>query len=183
MGIVLSHDEIVSALPKVSRGLQKYVWLQSRIADVNECYSDPIFRRCFNGFYRVRRGPVWQNVFYDLMCRANGWSFSKVLGELSTATGRLEVSFSSKLVASLDPSLPVIDSFVLKNVGLRLPASGSPRREQRAIEIYDLLRRVYREFLESNNGHRLVEEFRNWYPAANVTELKMLDLVLWQKRG
>lgn len=32
------------------------------------------------------------------------------------------------------------------------------------------------------NGKYLVQRFRETYPDANVTEIKMLDLVLWQTR-
>jgi hypothetical protein len=182
MGISLSQAEVLSILPKVNRGLQKYLLLQSMIANSGEFHADPVFRRRFNGFYRVRCGLEWQNHFYNLMGRAKGWSFTRVLAELSLATGRLEASFSSKLVASLDPSFPVIDTFVLNNVGLKLPAPGRPDRARRVNEIYGELRRVYAEFLESVAGRTLVQEFRRYYPTANVTELKMLDLVLWQKR-
>jgi hypothetical protein len=183
MGISLSQAEVVSLLPKVGRGLQKYLSLQTMIANSREFHADPIFRRSFNQFYRVRRGTEWQTHFYNLMGRAKGWQFSTVLAELRSVTGRLEVSFASKLVASLDPSLPVIDSFVLKNVGLKLPVSGSIERARKANEIYEELRHLYGEFLESVAGRILVEEFRRCYPTATVTEMKMLDLVLWQKRG
>jgi hypothetical protein len=66
---------------------------------------------------------VWQEVFYGLMARAKHQDlpFHEVLHALHDATGRHEASFASKLVATFDPSKPVIDAVVLKNVGLRLP--------------------------------------------------------------
>ena len=117
------------------------------------------------------------------MARAQHWPFPKVLEELSSTTGRLEVSFASKLVASLDPSLPVIDSFVLKNVGLKLPSIGCEDRARKACEVYRALCHRYSEFLRTDPGQALIQVFRNRYPAASITELKMVDLVLWQKRG
>jgi hypothetical protein len=130
----------------------------------------------------VRRGAAWQEHFFELMSRAKHWPFSKVLEELSTTTGRLEVSFASKLVASLDPTQPVVDSFVLKNVGLRLPLAGSADRVRKACEVYDTLCTYYSSFLATESGHALVAEFRSHYPEAMITDLKMVDLVLWQTR-
>jgi hypothetical protein len=183
MDIALTHSEIVSLLPKVKPGLDKYLWLQSKIEGGGNFHSDSEFRRRFNGFYRVRRGSTWQESFYGLMARAKDWPFSTVLAELSAVTGRVEASFSSKLCASLNPLLPVIDSFVLKNVGLKLPSIGSKDRARKVCEVYESLRQRYCTFLGSDNGRALVHEFRRYYPTVSITELKMVDLVLWQKRG
>lgn len=38
------------------------------------------------------------------------------------------------------------------------------------------------DFLTTDTGRYLVTRFRDEYPDANVTEVKMLDLVLWQTR-
>jgi hypothetical protein len=183
MSISITRADVVSILPKVEVGLKKYMCLQARIADGRDFHTDPECRRRFNGFYRVRRGAAWQDVFYGLMAPASGWPFSQVLEELSSATGRLEVSFASKLVASLDPSSPVIDSIVLKQVGLKLPAPGTSNRGRRACEVYEGLCHHHAELLRSDMGRELVHLFRSRYPWADITELKMVDLVLWQNRG
>lgn len=183
MGISIPHAELMRTLPKVSTGLQKYLWLQSQVFGATRYHADPLFRRRFNGFYRVRRGIAWQNAFYGVMAGATGQSFRDVLEAVRIATGRFEVSFASKLVASLDPTFPVVDAFVLKNVGLKLPTPGCVDRVCRACEVYDALRSRCAEFLAGSEGRTLIDEFRRFYPEANVTEMKMLDLVLWQTRG
>jgi hypothetical protein len=38
------------------------------------------------------------------------------------------------------------------------------------------------EFLSMQKGKYLAGRFRETYPDADVTEIKMLDLVLWQTR-
>ena len=40
------------------------------------------------------------------------------------ATERYEVLFASKLLATLNPQMPIIDVFVRKHLGLLLPRSG-----------------------------------------------------------
>ena len=105
-----------------------------------------------------------------------------MLDTLHRTTGRYEASFASKLLATIDPNMPVIDSIVLRNLNLRLPASSSKQRIARIQELHSTLVACFKEFLTTETGRHLVERFRHEYPSANITEIKMLDLVLWQTR-
>jgi hypothetical protein len=78
--------------------------------------------------------------------------------------------------------MPVIDSIVLRNLDLRLPAYGARDRSARMEEVHDTLRSAFKDFLTTKTGPYLVKCFRHKYPDADVTEIKMLDLVLWQTR-
>jgi hypothetical protein len=42
---------------------------------------------------------------------------------------------------------------------------------------------VFEAFLRTPNGVYLVERFKAVYPGAVVTEIKMVDFVLWQTRA
>lgn len=72
---------------------------------------------------RVERAPPIGRRDDGLMPRPKreALPFHDVLRALHHATGRWEASFASKLVATFDPSKPMIDAVVLTNVGLRLP--------------------------------------------------------------
>src|SRR5688572_1289175 len=113
MTIQLSAEQIDAALPRIGRGLDKYLWLQTATAS-ERFFDDSTFRRRFNHFYRVRRGVEWQNSFYGVMGNAQKErsSFAEILGVLHKTTGRYEASFASKLFATLNPTAPVIDSVV-----------------------------------------------------------------------
>jgi hypothetical protein len=184
MKVELTHDQIDAALPAVGPGLAKYLSIQDRLGRC-DIRNDGEFRQLFNGFYRVRRGQDWQDAFYGLLERAKHepTTFAEVLAALRRATGRWEASFASKLLATVDPDMPVIDSVVLGNLALRLPAYGSARREAGIIELHARLAAMFREFLSTKAGRRLVRRFREEYPDADVAETKMLDLVLWQTRS
>lgn len=101
---------------------------------------------------------------------------------LST-TGRFEASFMSKLVATIHPLKPVIDSMVLENVGLALPVASAPDRLERICAIHETLESWFHAFLATELGRFLVRSFAEHYPDGQVTEVKMLDLVLWQMRS
>lgn len=182
--IELDRASIDRVLPLVARGLEQYWQLQSALPITNVA-RDRDFQRAFNAFYRVRRDPRWQSSFYRLLEQSKGKRppFAVVLRTLHRETGRVEASFASKLVATLDPELPLIDRFVLQNLGQRLPTAGRiERRLDRTIDIHEFIRRTYAAALDGPMGHRLVAAFEQAYPSYPVTRVKMLDLVLWQRR-
>jgi hypothetical protein len=182
--IRLDKAAIDRALPRVAVGLGKYCWLQAALA-TTDVARDRGFQTSFNAFYRVRRGAAWRSAFFALLQQEKSCPrpFAKVLRALHAATGRLEASFASKLAATVDPDKPVIDSFVLKNVGLRLPPPGAVElRLVRVEQLYERLGRASAEFLDTETGRYLVDRFVESYPRQLVTRVKMLDLVLWQTR-
>lgn len=184
MTINLTKTQIDTALPKVAKGLQQYVWLQTK-RDASDLRSDPLFRRQFNHFYRVRRSKEWQDRFYELLESFKGTkvSFPDVFDALYRATGRCEASFASKLLATLDPNMPVIDSIVLGNLKLRLPPARSKDRVSRIYQLHAKLLACFTDYLATEDGQYLVMRFRETYPGIDVSQIKMLDLVLWQTRA
>lgn len=181
--IDLPQERIDAALPRVEKGLKSYTWLQARCREV-DVRCDQEFRRRFNGFYRVRRNQQWQDAFYDLLetGKRRPIGFAEALTGLNLRTGRCEASFASKLVATLDPSRPVIDSFVLNNVGMRLPAQSHQSRMQATVDVYRRLTECLEAYLASAPGQYLIMAFDLAYPSAGISEMKKLDLTLWQAR-
>jgi hypothetical protein len=179
----LTPDEIQTALIRLEAGLDRYLWLQDhlRLCDIN---TNQEFQRCFSGFYRVRRDSQWRFVYFALLesAKAKGIDFPEALREINCRTGRIEASFASKLVATLDPSKPVIDKFVLQYFELRLPRWGLSDREAKTIEVYCELCDRYRTFIQSPTGKMIRKLFDSRYPSADLNELKKVDLVLWQIR-
>jgi hypothetical protein len=184
--IRLDKPAIDHALPLVAVGLGKYCRLQAVLATKGVDVSrDRGFQTAFNGFYRVRRGAEWQFAFYSLLeqQRSAPTSFAGVLRALYNATGSIEASFASKLVASVDPGKPVIDSFVLKNLDLKLARYGAVEpRLARAVELHEHIAREFVSFLSTEMGRYLTARFEECYPTQGVTSVKMLDLVLWKTR-
>ena len=118
-----------------------------------------------------------------MRARRERLEFPAVLDLLHQATGRYEASFTSKLLATLNPSLPVIDSVVLRNVGLRVPYSRSSDRAAGICRVHNQLSILFDGFLRTREGNYLVSEFEKKYPNVVVTDVKKLDLVLWQSRS
>lgn len=182
--ISINAYQLAAALPKIQPGLQKYSAIQALVKADTTGFKDPILRRSYNGFYRVRRGPLWQSAYFDLMhqTQKRGYGFSEVFTALHRTTGRYEASFASKLVATLDTSQPVIDSVVLKNLGCKLPTATSTQRLQNIVALYSDLQQNVQSFLSSVEGRALVGQFKASFPHHTVSDEKAVDLVLWQMR-
>jgi hypothetical protein len=183
--IQLDQAGVDNALPRISSGLRKYCWLQSAFKETDVAQNRE-FQTRFNGFYRVRRNADWQREFYNILQneKSQPSAFAAVLRAIQRATGRIEASFASKLVATIDPDKPVIDSIVLKNLGFRLPTYGDVfARTTRIVELYDRLTRVFLDYLRTEIGLYLTKRFDESYPNLELTGVKKPDLVLWQTRS
>jgi hypothetical protein len=185
MKIELAQRTVESVLPRLCDALDQYLWLQRELRRRNVFLSRD-YQKAFNRFYRVRRGTDWQRVFYRLLesAKSKSMTFPVVLRRLYKEQRRVEASFASKLVATIDPELPVIDSRVLENLDVRLSSAGSvDSRIERISELHAEMATAFASYLRTSKGRWLVAGFRAKYPDAAVTETKMLDLVLWKTRS
>ncbi len=181
--INLEKQQIKKTLPKVKDGLEKYLWLQREVS-LRNVSTDREFQKKFNAFYRVRRGGDWQKVFYGLLenSKDKESTFKDILVKFHGEIGRMEASFVSKLIATINPKMPIIDKVVFKNLSLSLPPVGVNNRELLIEERYQSLAKEFSLFLQTENGKYLIDEFIKEYPKANITKVKMLDFILWQIR-
>lgn len=180
---LLTAEQVERALPRVEPGLTKYRWLQSEFPSRNAA-TDAEFQRAFVGFYRVRRNASWRGTFFRLLQdgKTRRPRIGEVLHQIHEATGRVEASFASKLVATLDPDLPVIDSVVLRNLDCSLPKGTTSERIEGISALHECLAEGYTGFLDTDAGRQLVARFADQFPKFRITKMKMLDLVLWQTR-
>jgi hypothetical protein len=181
--IKLGRLDIQRALHLAEKGLKQYVAIQSLLNKL-DVSKNVDFQKRFTAFYRVRRNETWRTQYFSLLevAKNEKFDFGEALKRIRQLTDRVEASFASKLVATIDTRLPVIDIFVLQNVGIKLPSPGAKDREETIIRRHAELRRLLDDYLETPDGKYLVSEFKRIYPWAQISEHKMLDLVLWQTR-
>jgi len=82
----------------------------------------------------------------------------------------------------IDPNMPVWDSTVLKNLGLRPPAYYKENRLQETIKLYYHIVKWYSEYLETQNAKDILKLFDSIYPDVKLTPVKKIDFVLWSIR-
>lgn len=176
-------DEIALSLGELAKPIHQYTWIVAEVRR-RDVSSDPEFQRRFNHFWRVRKNAAWRSAFYDLFeaSKSDGVEFPTALRRLHERTGTVEASFSSKLVATLDPGRPVLDAFVLKFFGLRLPYPHHSDRLGRTIEVYRDVEKGLARIVRSDAMPVIREAFDRQYPDAGLSDTKMVDFVLWQIR-
>ena len=136
----------------------------------------------------MRRTESWCDVFFSILEREKrnrAPSFRKVVEEIACKTGRLEASFSSKLVATIDPCLPIWDRHVLDNLALRAPYSGMERSRRvcRCDELYSRIAEWTETVVHLDRFEEWKTRFDRAFPRfTSFAEVKKLDLYLWQSR-
>lgn len=180
----MDFAKVNEALIKIEPGLSKYLYIMERFHKT-DLSKDLEFQKRFNGFYRIRqRKPEFYNEYYNFMEKHKDKevSFDLALKHFYNAFERVEASFSSKLVATINPNLPVWDEFILKNLELKKPAYGTNNRINKTIELYNSIIKWYEDFLQTDDSRRMIQLFDERYKDVDITDIKKIDLILWQIR-
>lgn len=93
--------------------------------------TDLAFQRKFNRFYRIKQRTEnfykeYYNYFEKYKNKEVG--FEETLLYFHSKHNRVEASFSSKLIGTINPDLPVLAKYVLENMGLKLPYNNDKNR-------------------------------------------------------
>lgn len=174
-------------------GVEKYIWIMKFIEDAKlmniDVSKDIKFRTKFNGFYRIRQKPEkFYNKYYKLLnSNLKGTpEFIEVLEELYTVEERLESSFSSKLLHTINPNLPIWDSIVMKKLNLKtiFYSKNIEIKKENIIAQYQKLSTFFNDFILTKEGKELINLFdeKNIVQDYNLTPLKKIDFIIWQTR-
>lgn len=183
----MTDQEIVDAINKARLGISKYLAIMDALHST-DVSTDAAFQTKYKGFYRVRqRSAAWYSSYFLLMEESKGRrpEFSQVISELRSRIGNAyEPSFSSKLVATLNPWRPMWDEHVLRNTGHKPPSYSSATKHADAIAAYASIVSWYEAFMKSSEGRRWVRLFNeNAEDYYRITDIKKVDFILWQTRA
>ena len=186
----MNKRQIVEAIENARRGISKYVEIMELFPNVNVAQNVD-FQHKFKYFYKVLyRSPEWYKTYFSLMQGSKGYklTFDYVLDYLNNVFGRYEPSFSSKLVATLDPEQPIWDKYVLNYVQNHIrvvpPRYTATNKIDQAKSVYRSIQKWYSQYLRSKEGKLIVRIFNeNVTEHAKITDLKKVDFVLWQTRA
>lgn len=177
-------EQILSNSDKLWIGMKKYKRIMDNLywTDVS---IDRDFQRAFNDFFVMRsRESQYYESFYNFLeqKKDKGTSFEETLDFLQEAGGRLEISFSSKLIHVINPNRPIWDNNVsVQHFGMKLPGynvGGSIRRRE-AIKLYHEYCSRFYEYLYSSEGQAVVKLFNEKYPHTGFTDAKKVDFLMW----
>ena len=162
-------------------GAKKYAEIMDLFEKVDVSTNEH-FQKLFVGFYRVRRSKdKFLTPYFTLMQSLKGKdpSFEEILRKIYSFQERYEPSFASKMLATINPDMPVWDSFVLKHFGLTV----KKRDFEICIKTYSQLIEKYKAREKSGEADKDVKEFDDNLPVYNYfSKNKKMDLMIWQTR-
>lgn len=160
--------------------------------------TDKAYQKNFTNYYKVRRDREWLKAYYEYMEQHKNdksISFEQILRYLYGLPHRvkkssvhpdgiatsIEASFSSKMLATIDPNYPVWDSQVIRALGIRLEESLCDEAKIRAyVQAYAELTTEIRSFLSTAEGRKCIAEFDLTFPNyTHLSPFKKIDFFLW----
>ena len=156
--------------------------------DLREEAADPVRRR-FNAYYGVRRNAAWREQFYNRFEAAKTSSleaadlFADIVVGIQTDTGRVEASFASKLVATLQPKYPIIDSVVRKWLAKHTSPPPFNGGVDRVVAYYRWIDAFMLELVASREAEGWSAMFETAFPTPSgdvpISAMKRLDFLIW----
>ena len=141
------------------------------------------FQKLFNGYYRIRRNEEWRKEYYNYfesIKNNTDIDFNTIIDELYQRTnGNVEASFASKMLATICPNMPILDSQVLANLDLEIKGYKEKKLEN-AKEVYRQICQRYKDFQMTSNCKKAIQIFDGLFPSyTNLTVTKKVDFFLW----
>lgn len=187
---MISIDGIkaIEAALESAFGLKEYEYIMKNHKNT-DISKDLEFQRRYNYFYGVRRNAEWRENYYQIFesnkartntARTNTVTFENILCNIYVYTDKTEASFASKMLATLNPDMPIWDSKVLNILGLQLIGDSASEKQDCAIKLYDEIVAWYHEYLSTNEAKKNIELFDRFLPEYTwLTEVKKIDYMLW----
>lgn len=167
---------------RIETGIVKYSQIMELLYST-DVSTDKEFQRIFNGFYRLRQRPTsFYATYYGYMeqqKKNKTLEFRDVLQYLYDETGVLYPSFSSKLLATINPNKPIWDKFVLQNLGLKAPYTYAKNRIEKTVHVYEEICRWY----ETKEAEECLLVFDQHFPDVEMTNVKKVDWILWGQQN
>ena len=185
----ITISQVKEALSKkeLKEGLEKYLRLRDGLN--KQKMKDSKFQKSYKGFFRMRRDENFCTEYFKFMekCENNKKvTFKKVLDHLYDKTKKVEASFASKLLSMINPDMPVLDSQVLKVLCIKLVrcSADKTKRIECSNTVYREICEWYKKHFDSGEAEKWIKLFDKHYPEAKdkITDVKKIDLILWQIR-
>lgn len=165
--------------------LASYQYTQEKLF-TTDVSADRNYQRKYTGFYKLRlpHSSLYPKHFSILQNQKNNpnVAFETIFHALSEATGRMEASFSSKLLATVNPHRPPLDRIVLGHLGLTMPKGKQQHQAEYFIELYEQVNELMGSLIKQDAFQEIKSSFKHTYPQFEFSDMKILDIYLWALR-
>lgn len=185
------RDEAISALDR--EAVPVYLFITKRFAAAKNVSADPVFQFVFRSYYRLDNaglGDAFKVAYFELLrqhrsgARPDLRHLCEALAQHETKRRKqsLQFSFATKLLATVDPTQPIYDSYVAAVFDFN-PASHVKefaKRLNKLLTFYDLLSVTCRWFVAQPKFAEVNVAFARanklW---SKLPRMKQVDFVLW----
>lgn len=183
-----SFEEIFGQKEKVlKKGLDKYINIMTTFKKIN--IADNLeFQKTFRNFYkishRINEFYIEYFKYFEGIKNDTNIDFKTILTNINSFSGYLEMSFSSKILHTINPDYPIWDSVVTKgHFEIEAPKESSKYdRIIEAVKKYNMYKDKFYEFMNSTEGKKIITAFDNYFPDSKISDAKKIDFILWQDR-
>jgi len=178
----IDDEEVKIAVKRAEKGVNQYTQIMSLFPNI-DVSKDISFQRDFKNFYNFMflNDDFLNDFFYFFQEHKNSSpDFIDTLKYFYEKHDKFFYSYVSKMLATIDPNLPVWDTPVCFMLKVKNPDSelSSKRKIIKAREIYEMLAEWYNYFIPSEEGSKWIKLFDDAYPNTNITSVKKIYLIL-----
>lgn len=164
--------------------LPRYAYIIQTVDKVN-VELDRDFQKAFNGFYNVRLPNAsyyegFYRVFEQSKSIRDSLTYSVILDELYLITGRVEASFASKILATLNTNQPIWDSRVLKYLAFELSGRTDRDKIDSAKMLYSQMEKQYDKYMKTEEAQKNIAVFDELFSDYSwISNIKKIDYMMW----
>jgi len=174
--------------------LESYRFIQQEFNKSDISCNDK-FQTRFMSFYRLYGAGLtkdFRKTYFEIM---QGKRDSKFLDhsdvkdvisrlyEIKSAKGLncIYFSFTTKLIHTINNDLPIYDSKIREFFGFSTPNLylDNDMRVAEYLRQYEIIKDVYIDILGYNLLDDFIEKFKISYPGFNISDVKILDFIIW----
>lgn len=157
--------------------------LKRYLKTLDKTFNDD-YKKNFNAYYGVRRNEEWRKAYYNFFEKNKNnknITFEEIIRYLhnNPKVQNVEPSFSSKMLATINPNKPIWDKYVLKHLKIRVKEKDKDKKIKEAISIYKQIEEKYKEYLEDNNIKETINKMKKILSDERITDIKILDYIIW----
>lgn len=173
------HENLLKNMINKAWRLEDYLYVVENLKKTNVAL-DEVYQKKYDSFYRVRRNAEWRNVYFYYLEEnkyRNDLTFEEVLKYIYKKTGFIEPSFASKLVATINPNMPIWDKNVINYFGIQKQMGIN--KIDKTIQIYSDLCLEYEKKLMNPQICEEICFFKKIINSKQLTNVKLLDFIAW----
>lgn len=172
---------------KKALSLDKYISIREIVDknDIEEISNIDGFQKTFNYFFKVRKDDEWRKKFYNYfkdVVHNKDITFKEILLHISYEKN-IETSFSSKMLASINPEMPIWDKYVKKYFNIVVNRNDLNYGIDYMVKKYEELIEKVKEELAKPEIKEAIDEFKKEFGEYNLTDVKILDFIIWSNRS